>query len=151
MKNSDNKKEFNTSVIIDRSVIAPCGMNCGSCIGYMRPDNKCYGCWQDDEFKRNSCVQCVIKKCDLLEKTESKFCYECPKYPCRRLKQLDKRYKTKYHTSFLDNLSMIRDKGIDYFLDFETNRRKCPNCGSTLSVHRDNCLDCFVVIKYNGK
>lgn len=139
MRQSANKT-FNTSVTFDRSMLAPCGMNCGSCIGFMRPKNTCPGCLQVDHGKAR--VQCIIKNCDLLAKTVSGFCYECLKYPCRRLKQLDKRYTTRYNTSILENLMMIKQQGIDYFLAFETNRRKCRDCGATLSVHRDHCLAC---------
>ena len=134
------KKQYNTSVTFDRSMIAPCGMNCGSCIGYMRPLNTCPGCRQVDTGKAR--VNCVIRTCDLLPKTGSGFCFDCIKYPCKRLRQLDNRYRTRYSTSFLENLTMIKEKGIDSFLAFETERRKCRHCGATLSVHRDSCLEC---------
>jgi hypothetical protein len=140
MRNTTPNKKYNTSVIFERSMIAPCGMNCGSCIGYMRPKNNCPGCWYVDIGKAR--VNCVIRNCDLLKKNDSKFCFDCQKYPCPRLKQLDKRYRTKYKTSFIENLMMIKENGIDFFLDFETKRRKCSDCGATLSVHRDQCLSC---------
>jgi len=142
MINTASKKEYNTLVAYNRSMIAPCGMNCGTCIAYMRPKNKCPGCWADDKSKHKACVQCIIKNCNFLEETQSKFCYDCTKYPCRRLKQLDKRYRTKYRTSFLENLMMIKQNGIEYFLDFETRRRTCRKCRSALSVHRSYCLAC---------
>ncbi len=131
-----------TTVIFDRSQIAPCGMNCGTCIAYIREKNKCPGCRIYSADKAISIQRCIIPKCVYLNMTTSKFCYDCEKYPCRRLKQLDKRYRTKYNTSFLDNLRMIKEKGIGHFLVFESKRRTCPNCGSVLSVHRDYCLAC---------
>ena len=140
MSTSAQNKKYNTSVSFERSLIAPCGMNCGSCIGYMRPKNKCPGCRNVDQGEAR--VRCIIRNCELLLKTDSKFCFDCQKFPCKRLKQLDKRYQTKYNTSFIDNLIMIKEKGIDFFLNFETDRRKCPDCGATLSVHRNNCLAC---------
>jgi hypothetical protein len=146
MKNPPSNKEYNTSVTFDRSMIAPCGMNCGTCIAYMRPKNRCPGCWNEDKSKHKECAQCIIKNCSLLGETDSKFCYDCPKYPCLRLKQLDKRYRMKYRTGFLDNLMIIKHNGIDYFLAFETVRRKCPGCQSTLSVHKDHCLVCRKVL-----
>jgi len=140
MQNPVTNKKYKTAVVYERSLIAPCGMNCGSCIAYMRPKNDCPGCWFVEQGKAR--VNCVIRKCTLLLKTDSKFCFDCQKFPCQRLKQLDKRYSTKYHTSFLENLIMIKEKGIDDFLSFETARRKCPDCGASLSVHRDYCLAC---------
>jgi len=107
----------------------------------MRPENTCPGCWFVDRGK--SRINCIIRNCGFLETTKSKFCYDCSKFPCHRLKQLDKRYRTKYKTSFLENLDIIKEKGIDYFLEFEADRRKCPHCGASLSVHRDHCLACL--------
>jgi ribosomal protein S27AE len=129
-------------VSFDKSLIAPCGMNCGTCIAYLRDKNKCPGCRIYSADKAISIQRCIIPKCVYLDKTDSKFCYDCDKYPCKRVKQLDKRYKIKYNTSFIENLTMIKEKGIEKFLDFESKRRTCPNCGSILSVHRDYCLIC---------
>jgi hypothetical protein len=124
----------------DKSLIAPCGMNCGTCIAYLRDKNKCPGCRIYSADKAFSVQRCIIPKCFQLNNTTSKFCYDCEEYPCRRLKQLDKRYRTKYNTSFIQNLAMINEKGIERFLIFESKRRTCSNCGSVKSVHRDYCL-----------
>lgn len=140
---STPKKGYNTSVIFEEVMIAPCGMNCGTCIAYMRPKASCPGCRKDGREKNMACVQCIIKNCVILRDTGQDFCYNCPKYPCRRLKQLEKRYRTKYRTSFLENLDIIKVSGISYFLEFETGRRVCNVCGATLSVHRNHCLNCL--------
>ncbi len=132
-----------SQVSFDKFLIAPCGMNCGTCIAYLRDKNKCPGCRVYSADKAISIQRCIIPKCVHLDKTESKFCYECEKYPCKRVKQLDKRYRTKYNTSFIENLAMIKEKGIEKFLDFESKRRTCLNCGSVLSIHRDYCLTCL--------
>ena len=142
MKNITSIKGYNTSVKFEKSMIAPCGMNCGCCLAYMRYKNHCPGCRVNDVTKPASCRQCIIINCELLKATESGFCYECPKFPCPRLKRLDKRYRTSYNTSFFDNLAIIKEKGIDVFLAFETGRRACPQCGSTLCVHRPECFAC---------
>lgn len=129
-------------VSFDASLIAPCGMNCGTCIGYLRDKNTCPGCRVRSDDKAVSVRRCIITKCEYLAGTTSKFCYECEKFPCRRMKQLDKRYRTKYSTSFIENLTIIKEKGMSDFLLFESNRRTCPGCGSTLSVHRSSCSKC---------
>jgi hypothetical protein len=141
MRNPNKTNIYNTSVFFEQSLIAPCGMNCGTCIGFMRPKNRCPGCRFVEKGKAK--VQCIIRNCELLQQTDSKFCFDCKKYPCKRLKQLDKRYSTKYRTSFIENLGMIKQNGINFFLEFEDKRRKCPYCGATLSVHRDKCLACL--------
>jgi hypothetical protein len=108
----------------------------------MRAINTCPGCRSQADGKPGYCKTCIIINCEHLKDTESKFCYECPKYPCPRLKSLDKRYRTRYSTSFFNNLAMIKEKGIDVFLTFESGRRSCPKCGATLCVHRPACFEC---------
>mgnify|MGYP006900794817 FL=1 len=122
IKPSANKK-YKTAIVFEKEMIAPCGMNCGSCLGFMRFKEHCPGCRMLDNSKPEYCKKCIIINCDMLKTTESGFCYDCPKYPCRRLKNLDKRYRTRYNTGFLDNLAMIKNEGIDRFLMFETNRK----------------------------
>ncbi len=125
------------------NLIAPCGMNCGICIGHLRDKNPCKGCFRkDDENKPISCRSCSIVNCELLAKTKSGFCYECKKYPCARLQRLDTRYRTKYRMSMLDNLAFIQNKGMEQFLISEEKRWSCKVCGHGISAHRSFCLNC---------
>jgi hypothetical protein len=133
---------MNTSVIFDRSMIAPCGINCGTCLAYLRAKNKCCGCLPASTNKPKTRLLCKIKNCEHLEKTISNFCFDCATFPCQRLKQLDKRYRTNYKTSLIQNLKTIERIGILEYLLNETKRWTCPDCGSTISVHRDSCLIC---------
>lgn len=129
-------------------LIAACGMNCGLCIGYLREKKPCGGCFKkDDVNKPNACRSCAIVNCESLAKTESGFCYDCDKYPCSRLKRLDKRYRTKYGMSMIENLSFIRENGMERFLKMEQNRWTCDVCGSGVSVHRDFCLNCKTALR----
>jgi hypothetical protein len=132
------------TVSFDRSLIAPCGINCGTCYAYLRDNNKCRGCWTDFNGKRITRTNCKIKNCAFLEKTISKFCYECEEFPCLRLKHIDKRYRTKYRASLIQNLETINKIGIADYLLLENEKWKCSNCGSTLSVHLNNCLVCGI-------
>ncbi len=131
-----------------KGLIAPCGMNCGICIGHMREKNPCGGCFKkDDKNKPEHCRSCNIVNCELLAKTGSGFCYDCEIYPCARLKQLDKRYRTKYGMSMMKNLEYIQRNGLDEFLKKEENRWTCKECGSGLCVHRDFCLNCRTEVR----
>lgn len=131
-------------------MVAPCGINCGACYSFLRDKNKCLGCRIDFSTKQNYCRQCIIANCEILIKTDSGFCYDCEEIPCKRLKQLDKRYRTKYKTGLIQNLIMIRDNGIASFLKYESNLRTCQDCGSIISIHRDNCTNCNKTIKKNA-
>ena len=126
-------------------LIAPCGMNCRLCMAYQREKKQCKGCNADDALKPVSCQRCSISNCPVTADNDSGFCYDCEKYPCRRLKQLDLRYRTKYHMSMIDNLDAIKLHGMDRFLEQEKARWACPECGCIVSVHRNACPACGYV------
>jgi hypothetical protein len=128
---------------INPNLIAPCGMNCGVCIGYLRDKNKCLGCREMKKNKPNHFKNCTIAHCSFLKEKKIRFCSAiCDKFPCTRLKNLDKRYKDKYKMSMLENLERIKKSGIRKFVQNEEDRWKCKNCGELLSIHRVTCLYC---------
>jgi len=133
--------------IFNNEHIAPCGMNCGVCIAYLRERKPCGGCRLNSENKPQHCITCRIVNCDELAKTKTGFCFECKKFPCLRLKQLDYRYRKNYRTSLIANLKQIQLTDIDIFLNQETVRWTCPFCGKITSIHRDSCLACKKLIK----
>jgi hypothetical protein len=126
----------------DEILIAPCGMNCGVCLGYLRKKNRCAGCRNKLAMRIPHSVNCVILNCTFLADTESKFCYDCIKYPCRRMKQLDHRYRTKYGTSLMENLEYIKIHGLHSFVIREQAKWHCAACGGTVCIHRGYCLNC---------
>ena len=130
---------MSTRSVIKRDLIAPCGMNCGICSGYLLRKVRCPGCRGSDEDKVQWCVTCIIYTCD---EREGKYCFQCDVYPCKRLKQLDKRYSTKYHMSMLENLENIREHGINEFVRNEKVRWACPECGGMICCHKGYCVDC---------
>lgn len=125
------------------SLIAPCGMNCGICLGYLREKNKCPGCRKMDGYESSYGRKCIIKNCLILKENKMKFCSDkCDKYPCKRLKNLDKRYQTKHGMSMIENLENIKKLGIRTFVKNEKTRWECKKCGTIICVHRDCCLEC---------
>jgi hypothetical protein len=52
------------------------------------------------------------------------------------------KYRIRSKTGLIQNLLTIKDIGMSNYLASEINRWTCPNCGSIISVHRDNCLIC---------
>jgi hypothetical protein len=126
--------------IIKSELIAPCGMDCGICMAYLREKKKCPGCNGSNENKSSSCIRCKIKNCVNIRKT--KFCFDCDKFPCDKLKHLDKRYRTKYGMSMIENLENIKKLGIRKFVREEKTRWVCPQCGGIICVHRGYCSNC---------
>jgi hypothetical protein len=118
------------------TLIAPCGMDCAICTAFLREKNRCAGCYAPDrKCNRN----CTLSAC---EKVKGRYRHGCGGFPCRRLKQLDKRYRTKYHMSMLDNLMMIEKVGIREFVRIERKRWTCKICGGTIDVHHFRCSTC---------
>ena len=102
---------------VTENLIAPCGMNCGVCSGHLREKDSCPGCQNNPT--PGYCQHCKMRLCD---KRTGKYCSNCEDFPCKRLKQLDKRYREKYEMSEIDNLEFIRDRGIEAFVDNERKR-----------------------------
>src|SRR5689334_14278289 len=124
------------------TLIAPCGMNCGICMAYLRDKNKCSGCRETTLGKPVTRLECKIKNCEFFQNTNSRYCFQCKKFPCNRLKHLDKRYRTKYSMSMIENLDNIREFGIRQFLRNEKERWACSECGGTICVHKAFCYSC---------
>jgi hypothetical protein len=136
------KSQNSLPTSFDPILMAPCGMNCGVCMGYLRQKNHCPGCRYKSANKLESRVNCTILNCAHLAETESKFCYECSKYPCRRLMQLEKRYVTKYKTSLAENLQKIKTGGLTAFAESEYEKWLCRQCGGTVCIHKGYCWNC---------
>lgn len=122
------------------ALIAPCGMNCRLCRAYMR--NACPGCRGDDSVKTKTRVLCRIKTCEKIVRGGARYCFRCDSFPCGRLNSLDKRYRTRYGMSMIDNLRNIRKFGIRHFMENEKRRWTCPECGELICVHEPQCLSC---------
>lgn len=125
-------------------LIAPCGMNCGLCSAHLRDRNRCAGCNSTDEAsKPHYCVVCRIRNCDELAGAPGAFCSSgCTRFPCARLRQLDKRYRARYRMSMIENLEELRRIGVEAFVVSEKARWACEHCGAVISVHKDVCLAC---------
>lgn len=121
--------------------IAPCGVNCELCLAFQRTKNKCVGCLNSGN-KPYHCTVCSIKSCVEKNGNESLLCNECAKFPCRRIKDLDKRYTLRYGVSLIQNLNQIKVNGLDSFIDNEQEKWKCRACGKLLCVHSATCLIC---------
>lgn len=133
--------------MIDEELIAPCGMNCSICRGYLALKNDvkekgvrmsyCAGC-----RPRNKMCAFIKKKCTLLQNDEIIYCYECAKFPCESLMRLDKRYRSSYRMSMIENLKFIKDEGVSKFLKKEKEKWQCKKCGELTCCHNGICFNC---------
>ena len=127
-------------------LIAPCGMNCRLCWGYIREKNTCPGCLSkeiQESQKSKYRTTCKIRNCERITKGKTKYCSEnCGGFPCTRLRQLDKRYRSKYGMSMIENLRIIYETGIKQYILNEKLKWICPECGEMICVHKPICLSC---------
>ena len=122
-------------------------MNCGVCVSYLAMTNDL----KTKGFSKGYCPGCLPrgkncsfmkKQCEQLRKGLLRFCYECEDFPCPRLKALDKRYRSRFHMSMIDNLVFIQAHGMEAFLEKETGKWRCPKCGDVLCCHNGLCFNC---------
>lgn len=130
-----------------KDLIAPCGMNCSLCIAYQFREKDV----NKKGFNRTYCEGCIPRgknclhmgdQCETLRDGQIRFCSDRKDFPCKRLKVLDKRYRTKYHMSMIENNQFIKDKGIEAFLAEEENKWRCKECGEMICCHNGLCLNC---------
>jgi hypothetical protein len=130
------------TLVFNEGLIAPCGINCGVCYAFLRDKNTCPGC----RFLRAeipvSIARCKIRNCEHVKQEKVRFCFECDDFVCTVLKHLDKRYRTRYDMSAIENLEYIKDKGMTAFLESEEKRWRCPYCEGVICVHEGYCLSC---------
>jgi hypothetical protein len=118
------------------TLIAPCGMDCAICMAFLRKKNRCGGCCSPD---RRHHINCHIFSC---AKRPGRYCHDCAEFPCRWILQIDKRYRTKYGMSMIENLVEIQKIGIRAFVKTERERWTCRACGGTIDVHHGRCSSC---------
>ena len=123
-------------------LIAPCGLNCRLCRAYQRRRNPCPGCRVTDATKPKTRVMCRIKTCPKRIAEGIQYCSACGDFPCSHLTHLDKRYQSRYGTSPVENLDIIRERGMAAFVQAENRKWICAHCGAMLCMHEPRCPGC---------
>jgi len=122
-------------------------MNCAICSAYLALKHdltaeglrmiQCTGC-----RPRNKKCAFLKKQCPKLSGAEINFCYECKSFPCKRLRTIDERYRSRYRMSMIDNLKFIKEHGIENFLKEQEKSWKCKSCGEMICCHNGLCFNC---------
>ncbi len=122
---------------MEAELVAPCGINCNICSSHLRKKKPCPGCPERaSDFKG----KCVVINCEERKSSPSGYCYECRKFPCRRIRGIDERYR-KIGISNIENLGVIKEKGVAYLLEKEQEKWRCPECGAVLA-NNGVCFNC---------
>lgn len=126
-------------------MIAPCGLDCSICSMAQRETDPCPGCNGPDENKPDFCAnRCGIILCRKRKDNGYTYCDECPDYHCEDVMEKENRYTSQYplRESPLENLRMIRELGMEAFLEHQRKEWTCENCGSPINVHTGICSGC---------
>jgi hypothetical protein len=121
-------------------MLAPCGINCAVCYGHLRKKRICPGCRGQETSQPVYCRRCKIRDCAVSRGID--FCYECESFPCPRIKQIDKRYRLRYHVSLIENGIRIKTVGLEQFLREDKQKWTCPGCGGVVCMHSRVCSAC---------
>lgn len=139
-----------------------CGLYCGACSVLaankegnvkeaakkwdMNPgDIVCYGC-------KTETISVYCKDCDIKDCAEDRgvdFCFQCGNYPCNRLIEFN-HDECPHHSVVMKNLETISKNGIEYWLNEQEKRWKCPECGTVFTWYDETCKNCGSTL-YNCK
>ena len=126
-------------------MLAPCGLDCSLCGRALAKTDPCPGCRGPNEGKPAFCAEkCGIILCRRRRENGYAYCDECPDFPCADVMEKETRYTAKYplYESPLENLRVLRGKGMTGFLEWERAQWTCRECGGVLCVHTGICSGC---------
>ena len=145
-------------VEIQKELLAPCGLYCGVCAVYIAHkenntkfkqrivsvypftesigDIQCTGCLSDGVVFEY-CKSCSIKTCTKKKKIEG--CHQCDEFPCRHIANFVMPVGKKV---ILRAIPEWKSVGTQKWVENETARYKCPECGNTLFRGAKRCNKC---------
>ena len=126
---------------MDVKSLAPCGVICDICLGFQRKKKTCAGC-NHEGYKPYHCTVCSIKNCIEKEGDQTRLCSVCRKFPCRRIRDLQKRYASKYGEDLYKNFTVWGELGPAEFTELVEREWTCSSCGHLLSAHSKSCVAC---------
>lgn len=141
--------------MINRELLAPCGLYCGVCGIYCASANNdqqlkeklakgygdtpdrinCRGCLSDSVYWY--CKVCAIKTC-VLEK-DYLGCHQCADFPCAKIEKFPVPEGKK---NILRAVPLWKQLGTEEFVKAEEKLFTCENCGTKLFRGARKCRQC---------
>lgn len=125
---------------IDVTIFAPCGMNCKVCHKHCYHKRPCAGCLNSDAGKPEHCRKCRIKDC--INRKGLLYCFGCSGYPCKLVENLEKSYNKRYQASLMENSELVRQYGLEAFIEQQKQQYRRLKCGGIISIHNQECSEC---------
>lgn len=130
--------------------LAYCGLYCGACCSrisqekhegvasalemHTEPDEQpCKGC---DSGEQNTCEFAI---CNREHGTVS--CAFCPEFPCDKIEKFSVE-EWEHHKCVLENLSRMREVGVEKWLEEQKMFWQCPSCGCRVQWYQEYCTRC---------
>lgn len=150
-------------VEVKKELLAPCGLWCGVCSIYIAhrdnntkfkekllpvyrgfakdvDDIACTGCLSDGTVFP-VCRVCAIKKCCKEKNIEG--CHQCDEFPCKYIDNFPIPVGKKV---ILRAIPFWREHGTEKYVEEETKRYHCPECGNPLFRGAKRCNNCKVEV-----
>ncbi len=143
---------------VERELLAPCGLYCGTCavlIAYRDGNEKfkekllglyglsateqvrCKGCMSEDRFLY--CEVCPIRDCCARKGYEG--CHQCDDWPCEFIENFPYPVGKKV---MLRAIPTWREHGTEKWVEMEEKRYICPDCGYVLFRGAKRCRGCGI-------
>ena len=125
---------------IDTVMFAPCGMSCLVCYKHCYHKKPCAGCLNSDMGKPEHCRKCKIKDC--IKGKGLSYCFECPDYPCKLIKKLEKSYNKRSQANLMEKSEIDRQHRLEKIMEQQKEKYTVPKCGGIISIHDRECSEC---------
>lgn len=131
-----------------------CGLFCGACDVLLAnkanqleemaklenmsvADLRCHGC--KSVVNAVYCIDCDMRLCAIKKKIE--YCFQCDDFPCARLQDFNND-RCPHHSVVLNNLNIMKNKGVEQWINQQKTRWSCTKCGCAFSYYMKNCSNC---------
>ena len=133
---------------------AVCGLYCGACRVVQSNER---GCLEElarewnrepDDLVCHGCKSSVravfCRDCRFIVCAESRgveYCSECSDFPCEELLAF-RDDDAPHHSAVVRNSEMMRELGVERWLETQSKRWSCPECGARSWWYLDVCGSC---------
>ena len=139
VQNNREVKGVKAPQSIDGDYLAPCGIPCLFCMKHLGT-KPCPGCLSNKPGISERCKHCRIKECAHAKGYAR--CHECPEFPCKWLKSLERTYQRNYGVSLCAWNREAGAQGVESLMTHLLTVYTCAACGELVSLHEGLCSGC---------
>lgn len=127
-----------------------CGLFCGACSSMLLHEKNEGDAGLADfncEYEEEPCAGCASgcnQDCEYIlccKAHEADTCAFCSEFPCKLIQNFSKD-EWPHHIEVLDNLSRMKDIGVEAWIEEQKQRWSCPNCGARTHWYQSTCRNC---------